>query len=103
MNKYQIVIPTYEVWNMIRFNDEKDIEDFKNHIYAYALKAEYDLRFEVPTVSKLTFKWNPGERDYPDEVTVSLGECFMYNVDEPDIWKVIKYEDIKEEWYVIPC
>lgn len=103
MNKYKVIIPTYEMWNVIRFNDEKSIENFKNLCFTYSLKVEYDLRFETPTITKISFKWSPDAGDNPDTIVVQLGECFMYNVDEPYIWKVIKYEDIKEEWYIEPC
>lgn len=90
----KVFIPVIDIWNAKQLTKD-NYEDFKKFVsYGGATNIEDTCRNGV--LRFVTFYWNPYGYDYPDHVTVNVGQYFIYNDEEPVQYQILNC--LKKEW-----
>lgn len=100
MKYNKILIPTMEEWNGCQLTIG-NLDNFKNFLgcRAYNIQITTQEMKDKTVPIKICFKWNPYGDDYGESVDVSLGQWFLYNIEELRDFKVLEPEEIEVDWY----
>lgn len=93
----KILIPIIDKWKGFKLETDnlKELNNFLKsngydlHNYSKDLKLE-----------SVSFRWNPYGVDYPPYINLKVGEIFMFNEENPEIYRIITDTDIEESWII---